>query len=256
MNGEWIYFELARWALSIALVYLGYRLGLRSQKMQALGEHITRIVKDEYPLLFFEIRRNSKYLDTYLKHPDYPFPFPKLNDVFDRGLDEFMKKHHKDLFMKLDFFQKVILSKLNELSSLTMKTKEKIFDSWSKCLESSLPKEVVGQSKPIADDLIKTINQYYVLPDLLNERYTEIQNKIKKCFLSRTSHIHRKETQIKHFLTMSEIDFDEFSQSLIEKAKPEIANLIEKYKELKKQNDREVKKKLLPLLQKYISKPI
>lgn len=52
------------------------------------------------------------------------------------------------------------------------------------------------------------------------------------------------------------VNYDEISQSLLEKAKPEIANIIEAYKELEELNDKEVKEKLLPLLQKYISNPI
>ena len=257
MNGEWIYFELARWILSVALVYLGYLLGIRSQKVQALREYITGIVRDEYPELFFEIKRNLEYLDNYLENPGFAFPFPKLNNFFGRGLDEFMKRHHKDLFQIVSFFQEEVLPNFRELDLHTVRTKEKIFDSWCKYLKNSLPKEVAEESKRIAEDLIKT-GPHYVLPDLLNERYGEVRNKIEKCFFSKTSHIYREKTQMRHVINMQSeiVDFDEISQSLIEKAKPEIAHLIETYKELKKENDREVKEKLLPLLQKYISKPI
>jgi len=48
----------------------------------------------------------------------------------------------------------------------------------------------------------------------------------------------------------------EISQTLIENTKPHIASLKKMFKELKMQNDKEVKAKLLPLLQKYISNPI
>lgn len=43
---------------------------------------------------------------------------------------------------------------------------------------------------------------------------------------------------------------------ILEKAKPEATCLVDKFKKLKKMNDREVKGKLLPLLQKHISNPI
>jgi len=110
-------------------------------------------------------------------------------------------------------------------------------------LKRSLPKKIAGESEHITKNLIEINPLYYVLPDLLNQRYTEVQKKIEECISSRMSHI-------------APSYFDVTSQSLIEKAKPEIANLIEKFKELKKQNDGEVKEKLLPLLRKYISKPI
>ena len=258
MNGEWL-FEIALVLVSVLVsASVGYLFGVKQQKKQVLREHVTDIAKDEYPLLFDEIRQNSEYLDTYLENPDYPFPFPRLKGFFDRGLDGFMRKHHKELFMKIDFFQKVILSKINELDSLTIKTKEKIFDYWFKYLTSSLPKEMAKVSELITSDLIKNVGSYYVLPDLLNERYNEIRNKIERCIMDRTSHIYREKAKRRWVIEgQSEIiNFDEFSQSLIEKAKPEIAILMQAYKELKEQDDKEVKEKLLPLLQEYISNPI
>ena len=256
MNGEWI-FQIALVLVSISV---GYLLGTYQQKKQISREHITDIAKDEYPVLFDEIRQNSEYLDTYLENPDYSFPFPKLHNFFNRGLGEFMKKHHKDLFMKIDFFQKEILPKIKELDLLTIRTKEKIFDHWFEYLTSSFSKEMAQESERIASDLIKNVGSYYVLPDLFNERYNETRDKIELCIMDRTSQMYRErsESQLAYALRkQSEIvNFDEVSQSLIEKAKPEIVNLIQAYKELKKQNDKEVKEKLLPLLQKYISNPI
>jgi len=258
MNGEWIFQIVLVLASSLVSVFVGYLFGVKQQKKQALREHITGIAKDEYQTLFSEIKRNSEYLDTYLENPDFAFPFSRLKDFFDRGLDYFMKKHHRDLFLKIDFFQKEVLSNINELDLLTIKTKEKIFDYWFKYLTSSLPKEMAKESERIAKSLIKTICPHYVLPDLLNERYDEIRNKIEVCIMDKTSHIYREKVERSYVIReqQKEINFHEISQSLIEKAKPEIASLIEAYKELKKQNDKEVKKKLLPLLQKYISNPI
>lgn len=62
MNGEWIYVQIASWLSSLILAYIGYRLGIRSQKIQALREYITEIVKDIYPILFNEIRKTSGQL--------------------------------------------------------------------------------------------------------------------------------------------------------------------------------------------------
>jgi len=274
MNGEWIYIaiEIARWIFPLVTAFIGYRLGLRSQKIQALREYIIGTVKEEYPLLFSEIRRNSGYLDTYLENPDFDFAFSRLKNFFDRGLDDFMKKHHRDLFLKIDLFQKEILSKIKELDLLTIETKEKILDYWFKYLTVSLPKEMADESERIASDLVKESERivsdltknvgssYYVLPDLLNKRYAGIRDKIEACIMDRTSQMYRerKESMLAYALRKQSesVNFDEISQSLIEKVKPEIANLVEAYKELKKQNDEEVKEKLLPLLQKYISNPI
>jgi len=260
MNGEWIFLQIVPWILALVIPYIAYRLGLRSQKIQVLREYIIGTVKDEYPLLFSEIRRNSEYLDKYLKDLDYHFPFPELGNFFNKGRGKFMEKHHNDLFLKIDFFQKEVLPKIKELDLLRTKTKEKIFDYWSKYLTSSLPKEMADESERIAQDLIKNRGSYYVLPDLLNERYAGIREKIEVCIMNTTSQMYRErsESQLAYALRRQSetVNFDELSTSLIEKAKPEIAKVIEAYKELKELNDKEVKEKLLPLLQKYISNPI
>ncbi len=104
----------------------------------------------------------------------------------------------------------------------------------------------------------RALTPYYIIPDLLSERDEEVRNKIERCILDRTSHIYHEKAK-RPFVVREKsesINYNEISQSLLEKAKPEVANLIEKHKELKKQNERKVKKKLLPLLRKYISKPI
>ena len=259
MNGEWIYLEIARLILSLVLVYIAYFFGLRSQKIQGLREYITGIVKDEYPPLFSEMKRNSEFLDNFLENPDTAFVFPELDEIYNRGLEEFMKRHHKDLFLLTDSFQKKIRPKFKELDILVTKSMEKILDIWKVYLRKSLPKEVVDTSGIIARDLIGTTNiSTYVLPDLLNERDEEIRNKIEKCFLNRTSHIHLERAKRTFVIEgePQEISFEEISQTLIEKAKPHIASLKKIFKELKMQNDKEVKAKLLPLLQKYISNPI
>jgi len=67
MNGEWFFLVIVPSILSLALAYIAYRLGLRSQRIQGLREYITVVVKDEYPALFSEIRKNSEYLGNYLE---------------------------------------------------------------------------------------------------------------------------------------------------------------------------------------------
>ena len=76
--------------------------------------------------------------------------------------------------------------------------------------------------------------------------------------MERTSDISKK-TEKRHFLIRGQtkaIDYDEVYQTFMKIAKPEIAKIVDKHKELKKQNDNEVKERLLPLLKKYISNPI
>lgn len=258
MNGEWIFQVVLVLTSALVSALVGYLLGKRSQKLQIIREYVTDIVKNEYPALYEEMTMNSETLDNYLEKPNVNFNFFKLSQFYDRGLDEFMKRHHKDLFLMVDSFHKNILPKFYELS--VRKLMDKLFDVSYNFLRKSLPREVVNTAAMIAVDLAKTINPYYIVPDLLNERYEEARNKIEECILDRTSHIYREkaESQFAYVIKRQSetINFDEISQSLIEKAKPEITNFLEAYKELKKQNDKEVKEKILPLLQKYISNPI
>jgi len=264
MNDEWIYIQIASWMASLVFAYIGYRLGLRSQKIQALREYVAEMVKDKYPSLFSEMNRNTEFLDNYLDFPYAHFEFPELDRLYNRGLEGFMKRHHKDLFLTVDSFRTNILPKFKELYSLKMESVKKVFDIWSSYLRKSLPEEDLSRGdiiKHVAEDLLTTMNPYNVLPLLLNGTDEEIRNKIEGCIRDRTSHIYREkaESQFAYVISRRQseiINFDEVSQSLIEKAKPEIANLIDVYKELKKQNDLEVKEKLLPLLQKYISNPV
>ena len=256
MNGEWVFLEIARWVLSLALAYIGYFLGIRSQKIQALREYVTDIVKDKYPALFHELRFNSETLDNYLEKPNVNFNFPVLDDMYDSGLDEFVKTHHADLFSMIDSVRKNILPKFEELNVRGLM--ERLFDITSEHLRQTLPKLVVDRSENIALDLARTINPYYIIPDLLNDRDEEVKKKIEGCIRQRTAHVYREKAKRPYVIRgqQTAINYGKILQSLLEKAKPETQTLVNKFKELKKQYDEEVKEKLLPLLQKYISNPI
>jgi hypothetical protein len=256
MNSELIYI-VSSLILPIVLAYIGYRLGLRSQRIQALREYVTSIVRENYQPLFSEIKRNSERLDNYLEKPDVSFSFPEIGKIYDKGLNEFMKRYHKDLFLFVDYFQKGILHKFNELDALRIQSRERIFDIWSKHLRELLPREVADTSESIAEHLVKITNPYYVLPHLLNRRKEETRNRIEGCVLDKTSHIYREKAKRPFIIRgrSETINFDKISQSLIEKADPEITNFLEAYNKLNRQNEREVRGKLLPLLQKYISNP-
>ncbi len=258
MNGEWV-----QWILQIALALvtaiIGYLLGSKRQKKQTLREHITSTVKDEYRPLFNEIRKNSELLDNYLEKPFVNFSYPRLATIYNEGLDEFMKNHHRDLYLVVDSFKRNILPKFRDFDSLGKESRIKVRDIWSNCLSSkSLPSEVAGVSNSIAQDLLTSMNQYNVLALLLNGRDEEIRNKIEGCILARTSYIRKKIAERPFVIKWQKgvINYDEIFKALMDKAKPEIANIVDKHKKLKKQNDNEVRGKLLPLLKKYISKPI
>lgn len=256
MNGEWIYVEIIRWMLTLVLAYIAYRLGLRSQKIQVLREYITDIVQKEYPALNEEMTINSETLDNYLEKPNVNFDFSELSKFCDRGLDEFMKRHHRDLHSMVNSFHKNILPKFNELKIRELM--ERLFDISSHQLRESLPREAVDTSERIASVISKIINPYYIIPDLLNDRDEEVRNKIEKCIRAGTSHIYREKAE-RPFVIKGQTDvinYDRISQMILGKAKPEATYLVDKFKKLKKINDREVKGKLLPLLQKYISNPI
>jgi len=242
--------------VSVILFFVGYRLGNRSQKTQSLREYVSGIVKEEYRPLFTEIRWNSQLLDDYLENPNENFDFSELGKIYDEGLEEFMKLHHKDLFEKVDFFRKNIVPKFHEFD--TFELMKEASDICADQLNRFLPEEFRGVSKTIANDLFMTINPYYIIPDLLKERYGEVRTKIEDCVQKRTDHIQPQKSTVDIVLgeEPEAIDFDKISQSIITKVKPQVEKLRKKHRELKKLNDEEVKEKLLPLLQKYISNPI
>ncbi len=261
MNGDCI-LEIARWVFPIAIAYIAYRLGLRSQKFQALREYVAGVVKKEYPSLFAELKENSELLDDYLENPNVNFDFPQLEGLYNRGLEEFMKTHHTDLFQKTDFFRNHIITKFRELK--TYELMEKASAICSECLARSLPKEVAQSNVSIAHDLCMSIGKFYIIPDLLNKRYDDIRDKVEACILGKISNIYHEKTKRRFVIRESqeqakrtrEMDPNEITKEVISEVESLIDNLIEKHTKLKKQIDEEVRRNLLPLLQKYISKPI
>jgi len=232
-----------------------------SQGKEVLPVHIITVVKDNYQPLHVEMKRNSSLLDNFLDKPFVNFSFPQLEAIYDKGLERFIRKHHKDLFSAIDSFKNNVLPKFKELLSLKTESVKKVFDIWSSYLRKSLPEADSPRTDifiRIASDLLTTINPYNVLPLLLNESDEKVRFKIEGCILDRTSHI-RKKVAERPFVIRRQpkvISHSEISQVLLDKAKPEIAKIVELHKELKEQNDNEVKEKLLPLLKKYISNPI
>lgn len=243
MDSEWLYIEIVRLAITLLAVYVAYRFGLKSQKIQVLREYIATIVKSEYPALFHELKRNYEHTNNYLNKPDVSFHFPTLNKIYEQGLDKFVEKHHKDLFQALDSFKKEILPKFSELDVLRGQTKDKICSSWANHLRKMLPGKAESAGIAIARDLIMTISPRYVLPDLLFKRYEQVRNKIEERILAYSK-------------PPSKATLKKISQTLIQEAEPEVNKILTLWKELHELNKREVDGKLFPLLQKYISNPI
>jgi hypothetical protein len=267
MNGEWI-LEILKVVIpsSISLL-LGYYLGLRSQKTQTIREHVLDVSKDTYPELFFEIKRNSETLNSFLNNPNVSFHFPVLDDLYNRGLDEFVKTHHNNLFLMISSYKENIVPKLYELESLFGKLRDKLYDISTAHIRKSLPIEDgwVDKSREISHDLFKSINPDYIIPDLLSDRAEEARKKIEHCVIERTRGIIGTKSNVEGMLESLkpesktkykiEIMKKQVVNSLFEEIKPESKTLVDTCKELKKQNDEELEK-ILPLLQRYISNPI
>jgi len=257
MGDEWVFQIAIAVVPAVMTLVVGYFLGLRSQKKQTLHEYIIGTVKEQYSFLFAEMQGNSEMLDNFLTKPDVYFDFPSLTTFFDKGLDSFMKKHHNDLFQSVSHFKNEICPKFEELNKFKIAIHENLYDIWQSYLHQNLPEAYKGFSLSIASDLIRVINPHYILPELLTQNHERLAKKVQKCIIEKTSQIRENETQISYAIRKREaIDSESIIESLIKLAKPTIENILRVYRDLKEQNDKEIKAKLLPLLQKYISNPI
>ncbi len=271
MNGDWIFQILlvvvsASASASISIP-LGYYLGLRSQKIQTIRDYVIDVSGDIYPELFHEMKRNAETLNSFLNNPNVSFQFPESDDLYDKGLDEFVKTHHNDLFLVISSYKVNIVPKLYELESLFGKLRDKLYDISTTHIRKSLSREDgwTDLSKEISVPLFKSINPDYIIPDLLSGRDEEARKKIEHCVTEtfRGGLIAKSRAEVAVESLMSEsstVDKDEkikkqLANSLFEKVKPESKTLVDIFKELKKQNDERLER-ILPLLQKYISNPI
>lgn len=259
MSADWVGWVVAAigWLLNIVT----YKLGVKNQREQILGTHITDIVKTEYPALYSEINSRTERLDNYLENLEVGYGFPKLEEFYKTGLFGLMEKHHKDLFLSVERFKKEVAPKYEEFVKLNTSIRGKLWEDWAITLEKWIrernpdiiligrylfPKEINALGRNISNELIRSVNTYNVFSELLNGRYDVAKKRIVKCLVE----------GIPKFIQKSESDLDEISDYLIELAKPEIQNILKCHVELKEQNDKMVKDGLLILLQKYISNPI
>jgi hypothetical protein len=234
---------------------LGYWLGLRSQRIQAKRKYVADIVRDKYPALSSEIIKNMELFDDYLEDPLEHFNFPKLNQFYDDGLNEFMKKHHSNLFDNIDFLKQKIAPRLHELRHAVNESIKNIYNNWDSELQKILPKKITEKSKEISADLIRSITPNYVLKDLLNDRKDVIRKKVEACIKNHTDHFYQPSAFYPPGQKIEEVNYDIVFDSLLETARPEFSRILELYAELQKEIDEKVKSELLPLLHKFISNP-
>lgn len=114
---------------SLLVAYLAYRWGLKSQRIHALREYVSTIVRDEYPSLSSEIKFNISILDNFLEEPLNNFTFRELDQFYDEGMDVFMKRHHNDLFISIDFLKKELVPELHNLTNILGQSIRDIFDT-------------------------------------------------------------------------------------------------------------------------------
>lgn len=239
---------------------LGYYLGLRSQKIQTRQKYVTDTVKEQYPSLFAEMRRNSEYIDHFLEKPIVTFQFLVLTEFLKKRLGALMKKHHADLFQTVNNFAEKIQPKFEELNTLRFNIHNELYKIWHTYIHETLlgayPEWV---SERIGDDLIKTVNQYNVLSELLSKKHNSMARKVEKSIVERTAEIKEQEMEKRHKIRgipVGDTDFDKVTESLVELAKPKIESILKVYAFLKEQNDTEIKGKIIPLLNKYIGNPV
>lgn len=238
-----------------------YFLTLRSQKHQTLQSYISDVVEKTYPDLYYEIQENSKKLDNFLEDQSIQFEFPNLNRFFDEGLDSLMKKHHPDLYKSVKGFLEIEYANFEKLNSLKRSFYKTIFAVWEPYLRENLPEEYKGYSEVIATDLIRTIDKFYVLPELLAGNEDLMKKKLIACILKNPIDTNDTpaEIAIKREFGIEktiDVDFDSINKSLIQLAKPSIDETLKIYEGLKEKNRDEVKVKLLPLFKKYIANPV
>jgi len=238
---------------------LGYYLGLRSQKIQSLQRYVIETVKEQYPPLLSEVQRNSEYLDDFLEKPFEEFHFSVLTQFLKKGLGALMKKHHADLFQSVSYFSEKIKPSFEELNTLRLGAHEKLYRMWQAYVYESLPAIYRDSSNNITGDLIRAVGRDNVLSELLIGDYNSMAKKVERCIDEKTSWIRNRESRKPYVIkgiSVGEIDYKKITESLIEKAKPTIMDMLKVYAYLKEQNDTEIKGRLLPLLQKYISNPV
>jgi len=255
--------EIVIWVVSYVVIplvaaFIGYFLGLRRQKIQSRDNYIIETVKEQYPSLYSEMQRNSEYLENFLEKPIVTFQFPVLTKFLKKGLGSLMKKHHADLFQTVNHFAEKIQPKFEELNTLRVNIHRELNKVWQTYIhENLLGAYPVWVSERIGDDLIGSVNQYNVLSELLSKKSDSMAQKVEKCITEeRMGFLQTEEGHKIRGIPVGDIDFQSVTESLVELAKPKIESILKVYTFLKEQNDTEIKRKMIPLLNKYIGNPV
>jgi len=254
-----MYYDILNLLTNILTLVIGLLLGhiltIRTQKKQIWYEYVTDVVKREYPEILSEVNLRTKQLDNFLNDPlGLTWSFPKMNDIINRGIISLIGSYHKDLFSVITLYRENVIPKIKQLDDLRKDIIKVIKNSWVDYLKDCLSEEMQGKLvsstrindlKSITYELIDAVAPYNVLTDLLNNRYKESKKKIKRLLDKRMTELNLKIEE-----------YESLVEKLIEIAKPEIEKMKNFYKKLKEQNDVIAKRKLIPLLGKYIQKPI
>ncbi len=218
------------------------------------------MVKEQYPSLYSEMQRNSGYLENFLEKPIVTFQFPVLTEFLKKGLGSPMKKYHTDLFQTVNHFADRIQPKFEELNTLRVNVHGELYNIWQPFMRDHLlggyPESV---SERMGDDLIKTVNQYNVLSELLNKKHDLIAQKVEKSYWEKTARIREEEMQKRYRIRgipVGDVDFKKVTESLVELAKPKVENILKVHAFLRDQNETEIKLKMIPLFNKYIGNPV
>lgn len=235
----------------------GFFIGRVATKKQIREEYIKDTVSREYPLLHSEIKQNAELLDDFIDHPRILIAqYPKLNEIFDKGIIRFIKDHHHPLWESLNSFKEIIPEGIKELDDLRDKTLTEIESSWTayltkenRIMDLSLSKERIGD---IVTGLLFNTGKSSVVPRLL--RYLDPE--YKSTVLDGDEQIYWGfAIAFGNLPFPTGSDRDEVIRELRKRAEPKIKELLASYRKLKSQSDL-LTSNLIALLQKYISDPI
>jgi len=236
-------------------LYIGYKLGLRSGKIQILRDYVKENVNKIYPLLYSEIKQKTEELDNFLDKPfELSYNFPNLEKIYNSGLIGFIEKHHPLLSEKIDVFRKDVLSKYEKLYNILRKQViTNITSSWTSYLKDECRKSNVDLITLRLDDfvseLISVVSDNLVLPLLFRyEKNKKVYEPIIRSHLNRAFDTWG--------IPIYGNDREKVIQELLIRAEPDIKNIFEYYQKLIKINDKLTKKELLPLIKRYIGDPL
>ena len=233
----------------------GFFIGRIATKKQIREEYIRDTVGREYPLLHSEIKRNAEILDDFIDHPGMLIvQYPKLDEVFDKGIISFIKAHHLPLWKSLSSFRQIIPKGIRDLDDLRDKTLTEIESSWTAYLTKE--NRIMGYSLSAEriNDFVTALlfdSGMYVIPRLLRYLDPEYDNP----YLDPEMMIYFGFDNVFGKLEFPIKDRDEIIREMTKRAEPKIKDLLASYRKFKSRSDI-LKSDVIALLQRYIGNPV